>query len=166
MGHGGFYKCSKCGEEYYANTGIGMMFPTIYKSIQNEVSKGKYGKEWQELYNSEPLVAADAEVYLYVCKKCNYWETDYGLSLYAPNDLKTLKKKRYGEKTVEGWGMVPYASGDDFKEDYHLLKRRIHKCEKCGSVMHKSTKQEEDNLPCPVCGGPPEEGGASTIMWD
>ncbi len=166
MGSGVGFKCSKCGKEYCANTGIGFLFPEVYKETLADVKAGKYGEEWKRLALSEELVAVDAERYLYVCKKCGHWEVEYGLSLYAPNNVKKLKKKKYGEKTVEQWGEVPYVMSMDLEEDYHLLKRRVHKCEKCGGVMHKATRDEESNLPCPDCGGAPEKGYLNIINWD
>ncbi len=166
MGSGVGFKCSKCGKEYCANTGIGFLFPEVYKETLSDVKAGKYGEEWKKLALSEELVAVDAETYLYVCKKCGHWDVEPGLSLYAPNDVKKLKKKKYGEKTVEQWGEAPYVMSMDLEEDYHILKRRVHKCEKCGGVMHKATREEELNLPCPDCGGAPEKGQVNMIMWD
>ncbi len=52
------------------------------------------------------------------------------------------------------------------KETKTVDKRRVHKCEKCGGVMHKATSDEESNLPCPDCGGAPEKGHVNLIMWD
>lgn len=163
MGSGVGFKCSKCGKRYHANTGIGFMFPTVYKEKLAEVKAGKYGQEWKDLALSEKLVAVDAELYLYMCKECGHWEVDYGLSLYAPNDPDEIAKEQFGEKTVEEWGEVPYVM--DF-DKYHILKRYIHKCEKCGGLMHKATREEENNLPCPDCGGSPEEGYLDIINWD
>lgn len=166
MGSGVGFKCSKCGKRYCANTGIGFRFPEFYKEILKDVKEGKYGEEWKSLSLSQELVAVDAELYLYVCKKCGHWEVEPGLSLYAPKDVNLIKSKQYGIKTVEEWGEVPYVMSMDLEEDYQLLKRHVHKCGKCGGVMHKATKEEEGNLPCPDCGGAPEKGYAEIINWD
>ena len=166
MGSGIELKCSECGKKYSAWTGIGFMFPEVYKETLNDVKKGKYGEEWKALSLSEELVAVDAEKYLYVCPKCGHWIVERGLSLYAPKDLDQLKKKQYGIKTVEEWGEVPYVMSMDLKENYHILKRRIHKCKKCDGIMHKATPEEERNLSCPDCGGAPLEGYIGFVNWD
>ena len=141
-------------------------YPEIYKETLQAFKKGKYGEDWKRLSLSEEFVGVDAVDYIFVCKKCGNWTVDSGLSLYAPNDVKKLRKKKYGEKTVEQLGEVPYATTYDFKEDYHLLKRYIHKCDKCGAVMHKATKEEEGSLQCPKCGGAPDPNYISIINWD
>ncbi len=166
MGSGIGLKCSKCGKEYAAYTGIGFLFPQVYKETLTDVKNGKYGEEWKNLALSEELVAVDAERYLYVCEKCGHWDTEPDLSLYAPNDVEKIKQKKYGEKTVEQWGEVPYVMSDGLEEDYHLLKRRDHICEKCGGVMHKATREEEYTLHCPDCGGAPVEGYHCLHKWD
>ncbi len=166
MGSGFGLKCSKCGKEYAAYTGIGFLFPQVYKATITDVKNGKYGEEWKSLSMGKELVAVDAERYLYVCKNCGHWAVEPGLSLYAPNDVEKLKKKKYGEKTVEQWGEVPYVMSMDLEEDYHLLKSWIHKCEKCGDEMHRATHDEEYNLHCPDCGGAPVEGYHVLHKWD
>ena len=166
MGSGVGFKCSKCGKEYNANTGIGFMFPKVYKETLADVKTGKYGEEWMSLALSEELVAVDAERYLYICKKCGHWTVDLGLSLYAPNDPKAIMRKQYGIKTVEEWGGVPYVMSWGLEQDYHIIKRRVHKCENCGGVMHKASDKEKSNLPCPECGGAPKNGSQFFINWD
>lgn len=166
MGQGIGFKCSKCGKEYAACPGIGFLFPEQYKEIQAAAKKGKFGPEWKELVNSGKYIAVDAETYLYVCGKCDYWTVEEGLSVYEPNDPEALANKQYGIKTVEEWGEVPYATMMDFKEEYHILKRRTHKCIKCGSVMHKASREEESRLKCPDCGGEPEADYLGIINWD
>jgi DNA-directed RNA polymerase subunit RPC12/RpoP len=167
MGQGLSFKCSKCGKEYSASWGIGFFFPQVYKDLLDNVKKGKYGQEWKELSLSTEYVAVDAEEYVYICKKCGHWVVEPGLSLYAPNDVKTLKKKQYGIKNVEEWGEPPYVMSSDLQEDYHILKRKIHKCTKCSGTMHKAADKELNGLCCPDCGGAPDENAdVGIILWD
>ena len=166
MGSGYKFKCSKCRNQYSVSTGTGFIFPDIYTDMVSDIKEGKYGDEWKELMLSEEFVAVDAERNLYVCKECGYWTVDSDLSLYAPNDPDLIRNKQYGIKTVEEWGEVPYVMGGDLRDDYHLLKKWIHKCEKCGSVMHKGTEEEKENLPCPKCGGKPKTESTMYFMWD
>lgn len=166
MGSGIGLKCSKCGKKYYANTGIGFLFPQVYRETLADVKSGKFGEEWKDLASSEELVAVDAEDYLYICGKCGHWVVEKGLSLYAPNDINALMKKKYGDKTVKDRGEVPYAMSDDLEDDYHLLKEWIHKCPKCGKSMHVATWDEETSLHCPKCGGAPVDGYIDAVKWD
>ena len=152
MGSGIGYKCSKCGKRYSVCTGIGMMYPAVYEKLMKDIKEGKYGEEWKILSESEPNVAVDAERYLYICSKCPHWDVDYGLSLYAPNAPMTKD--------------TDYVMPVDLKENYHLIKRRAHKCEKCGSDMHKARKGDKNDLPCPECGGVLVKGHVELIMWD
>ena len=41
MGIGVEFKCSKCGKEYAADTGIGFLFPEVYKETITDVKNGK-----------------------------------------------------------------------------------------------------------------------------
>lgn len=165
MGQGIGFKCSSCGKEYHACPGVGFLFPEQYKEVQKAAKEGKYGPEWKELVTSGDCIAVDAETYLYMCK-CGHWTVEEGLSVYAPNDPEALSNKQYGIKTVREWGEVPYATTMDFDGEYHLVKRRIHKCEKCGGTMHKASKKEEGSLPCPDCGGKPVNDFVNIIHWD
>lgn len=135
MGRGLAYKCSKCGKEYSAFIGMGYMFPTEYCEVFHDMKNGKYGPDMQEAIE-QPGVNVDAVKHLYICKKCNNWTVDYGLSLYDAN------------------------------KDNKIIKRYVHKCEKCGGVMHRASSAEKNSLPCPKCGGAPENGEAKIICWD
>ena len=46
MGEGKEYYCKRCNEEYSVFLGIGMMFPQVFRRIQQKVRSGKYGKKW------------------------------------------------------------------------------------------------------------------------
>ena len=152
MGSGVGYTCSKCGYEYSANTGIGFLFPTVYQEVLSDVKAGKYGEDWKKLSLNETKIAVDAETYLYICKKCSNWEVDYGLNLYAPNKSDAEEPE--------------YVMGYELKEQYHILKRYVHKCKKCGDVMHKATVKEKGSLHCPKCGGEPSNDSVRIICWD
>ena len=153
MGRGKSYKCSKCGKEYSASWGCGYMFPLEYEELIKAIKKGKYGEEWKEVLLSDEYTVVDAETHVYLCRSCNHWTTAPGLSLYLPKDPSHAEKKAC---VIES----------DLKDDYKVLKRRIHRCEKCGSRMHRASNSELDKLPCPDCGGEPEEGSGGMILWD
>ena len=170
MGRGIGFKCSKCGHKYSYGTGVGFLFPMVYEELLASVKEGKYGDNWKELALKTENVAIDAEIYLYCCKSCGNWKTEEGLSLYAPKDPEEIKRKEQEEKE-------PWCVGFDFKEasyvtDYELkkfyvvLKKYIHKCPKCGKPMHKATRKEAFNLPCPKCGSAPQSDYLRIINWD
>ncbi len=163
MGNGYIYKCSCCGYEHEVFLGCGMLFPQVFKKVNKDVKEGKYGQEWKELASSKELAAADAYKYLFVCDNCKNWKEDYGLSLYAPNNPEAIKKKKYGIKTVEEWGEVPYVTT---WEDYHLLKEFAHKCDKCSCNMRQASESEVFSQPCPRCGGSVDPDCISIVMWD
>ncbi len=165
MGKGYSYVCSKCGKNFDVFLGIGMMFPVIYRRTIEEIKSGKYGEEWKKIFNSQPYTATNAHKYLYKCKNCGYWEESKELSLYVPNDLESFPKTQFGIKTVEEWGYVPYVTEIELKYDYHLIKRYIHKCPKCGKTMNQATEKNEFlTLSCPDCGALAKREGE--LMWD
>ena len=164
MGMGYSYICKKCGHKYSVFPGVGMMYPQVYRQKLDEIAEGAYGTERKNLVEKTSYAAIDAEEIIYICRSCNRWETGTDITLYAPDDPESISKKQYGIKTVEEWGYVPYVTGWDLKEDYHVLKRYYHKCEKCGRRMHKASEAEMQNLPCPECGETNMTEGV--IMWD
>lgn len=149
MGDGIKFMCSECGKEYSASWGIGFNFPRVYIKCLLAVKKGKYGSKWKELYLNNQYVAVNADTHVYLCKKCGYWVVEEDLSLYIPNNLDVISKK------IKERGKDYYVMEDELKNEYHLLKRRIHKCSNCGKVMHKANFEEIDKLKCPKCGGKP-----------
>lgn len=146
MGYGRRFVCSKCKKEYNASWGVGFSFPEEYERTLSDIRKGKYGEVMKAISHDERYIAVDAEEYLYICGKCNAWKVEKGLSLYAPKNLKLLMMKRYGDKTVAEWGEAPYVVSWDLKENYRLVKRYVHNCDKCSGVMHRATEDEEYNL--------------------
>lgn len=150
MGTGFSYCCEKCGEEFSVHLGAGMRFPTVYQDTMRDIIAGKYGPERRTILYNEPYAAVDIEQYVYKCS-CGYWKVDKELSLYAPNNPEAIPKKQYGIKTVEEWGYVPYVTRFQLKEDYHLIKRYIHICSKCGKRMRKAQKRELEEIRCPKC---------------
>ena len=153
MGGGKQFECSKCGKRYYANIGIGFLFSEVYSKTVEDITNGKYGENFKRSFESVKHAAVDAEYHLYKCKKCDHWDTESGMSLYAPNEEDIVVRKSY---------VMPY----ELKSDYHIYKRYIHKCEKCSSVMHKATNKELEELKCPYCGGAPDERKKFHMCWD
>lgn len=78
MGIGLCVRCPKCKKKYHVATGMGFLFPDVYREVVAKVRGGLYGKKLKLAIESTPFAAVDAEVYLYVCQ-CGWWKTDYGL---------------------------------------------------------------------------------------
>ena len=169
MGKGRQYHCKNCGNDYSVFLGIGFLFPQEFKNVQEKVRKGRYGKKWKALIDSEEFVVADAEKRFFYCESCKAWKVTEDLSLYAPNDPEALKKKKFGDKTVEEWGEIPYVYGEELEQEYHLLQKRTHRCPRCrkGMICFSEEQMENhvfDKLSCPRCGE--ENESAGILMWD
>ena len=159
------FTCSKCGKDYDVFWGIGFRFPQAYKELLEDIKDGKYGQEWKDLVLRGEHVAVDAEDDVYLCRKCGHWVAEPNLSLYVPNDPEAKMKK---DETKEEEA-PSYVTSYELKEDYHLLKRRLHRCTECGGIMHRATAAEISRLRCPYCGGVPEENdnqNQGMILWD
>ena len=126
MGHGISVICNDCGKKEYLTVGIGFMYPDIFQDTLGEIKQGKYGKEWQVLCNSAEYVAVDAERYFFLCNKCNHWDLSLGMDLYKPNDPEEIRSEKYGDKTVEEWGYMPYWTREQKENKYTLLKKFKH----------------------------------------
>ena len=164
MGHGYGFICEKCGYEYRATTGAGMLFPIVYEETVEDIKKGKYGKERQRIMLKEPYAAVAAEEELYICSNCGNWKVAQNLSIYRPKDAEQIAKTEFGIKTAEEWGYVPYVMDDDLESDYELVKTYVHKCGRCRQIMHIADETESGNLKCPKCGTMNE--AETEIMWD
>ncbi len=165
MGTGLCFKCKKCGHEYSVMLGVGFSFAKEARNALKSIEKGEYGAELKEAYEKTPYAAVYTDRSVYLCSGCGRWIMDADLTLYGPNAPDAIPKKQYGEKTVEEWGYVPYVSKIDLKEDYHVVKRIYHKCDRCGKRMHKASENEIKKLPCPKCGEINEEE-PDLIYWD
>jgi len=162
MGQGYTYVCKKCGKQYSVMTGIGFLFPQEYKQTMKKIAEGKQGRKRQELFKKIPFLAVDAENYYYECENCGSWSVEQGLDLYEPKDEEKIKKKQYGEETVEEWGEAPYVDGYQLKTEYVLIDRYEHKCPKCHSIMKKNARRKI--ISCPECGT--RNRPAEDVLWD
>ena len=151
MGMGYDFICKKCGHWYNIHLGSGTMFYKVYQSCIRDIQAGKYGEEWKALALSHEHIAVDAETYLYICESCGNWKTDMDLSLYEPKEPDKIQNEKY----FMLWKLEKYCS---------LLKPYVHKCDKCGEIMHKFNEEQVSSLSCPKCGTENEIAGV--IYWD
>lgn len=165
MGKGYDFHCKKCGKNYAVFLGVGFCFATASRNEIEAIANGEFGPELKEAYEQTPYAVIDPDNVVFICRKCGCWIVDTDHTLYAPKDPDAIAKRQFGEKTAEEWGCVPYVIGKTLREDYRVLKRHYHKCDRCGSRMHKATDKEVRSLPCPECGEINEENGYG-ILWD
>ena len=135
MGFSSVFYCDHCGYRETILYGSGMMFPQTYKTVLSAVKAGDYGEEMKKVSRSITGVAVDAEKYLYICPDCGTWKSDFGLTLYAPDD--------------PAYGKQEYVMLYELKDHYHMERRYFHKCESCGKRMRRY--QEGDRPVCPKC---------------
>ena len=164
MGSGFSYECKKCKKEYSVRLGIGMLFPRVYQKILSDIKTGFYGDELKNLVNSQQYVAVNASKRVYICRHCGNWNLEYAMDLYTPVNIEEISKQKYGAKTVDEWGYIPYVIPYSLKEDYKLLKRFIHKCPVCDKRTHMASEKELKELSCPHCKA--KNSKAEYIDWD
>ena len=151
MGSGKVFKCNACGEGFNAMTGIGMLFPTIYKETVQEIRSGKYGEDWKQFFEEHPDGVVNCENELLICEECGVPKCDMNLSLYLP---------KKGAKDLP-----EHPFGDDFKK-FTLSEKYEHKCDKCGGVCNVVNSSRIKRVTCPECGGVMEEDKGGFILWD
>lgn len=163
MGDGYVYHCDDCGKTYYADLGVGILYPQTCEEVLAAVRAGKYGQKLMEAAESEQYVGVAAEHKLYRCESCGNWDVYADASIYGLADKKKGPSIKFGEKTIAEWGEIPYIL--DEEKDYRLIEKYIPTCGKCGSGMHEKKLTKRLRLICPECGSPlvvqPE-----LIRWD
>jgi len=166
MGEGIILECA-CGKIYDISLGTGFRFTDVYADALSKAREGVYGEQWKKITNENKYTAIDAEKKLYYCPKCHYWEIEYGLDLYLPNNVEALKKQQYGIKTVEEWGYVPYVMSYQLSACYSLRAVYHHICPECKVDMQ--CVDDLDHIPvrwlkCKECGGELQE--KEIYKWD
>ena len=162
MGTGHAITCKKCGTEYSIMTGIGFMFPTVYKETVDKIRSGEFGEELKELFLNDNGLAVDCEEDLFVCK-CGHWKTEINLDVYEP--LNEDIRKRY----TNDLGNM-FAMRYELKHDFKQVRHQKHICDKCGKEM-KQIKYPDSyvrryGLSCPECGEKNTADPRGMIFWD
>ena len=155
MGMGKIFKCENCGESFITMMGIGMNFPFEYQEIVNDIKNGKYGEEFKDLMLSREGVVVDLEKCLYICDKCGSAEQNFCFDFYVPKKQEDIEKV-----TKDSFYVTP----SELKEDYELILKIEHTCDKCNSEMRKVEINETVTLECPECGSKMKEDGF--VNWD
>lgn len=162
MGYEYTYTCKKCGHEYFASFGVGMLYSKKYAEVVQAARDGKYGEEWKVLMNSCKDMAIDASLDAYICK-CGSWKNEENLSIYAPIAIENIDNEQLNFSASQDMEEIPCVW--DLNEGYQLIKEYIHKCDKCGMTMHRIDDSEAPALPCPMC-GTVNSCYPCLILWD
>ena len=152
MGNGKAFKCKACGERFNAMTGIGMLFPTVYKDTVKNIRSGKYGEDWKKFFEEHPNGVVNCEKELLICEECGVPKNEMNLSLYLPKE------------GAEDLPKLPF--GDDLDEKYTLYMKYPHTCDKCGGACNIVNASKIKRVACPKCGGVMEEDMDGIILWD
>jgi len=139
MGNGFKIRCEKCGYEFTAMLGVGMMFPTLYDETVSEIKKGKYGEEYKKFFEDNPNAAVNCERVTAVCNKCGKLDSVMDLSLYLPKDA-----------SVKNAG---YVMEEEFESDFKKCMEYDHKCSCGGSmeIIDLLFKLAARKVKCPKC---------------
>lgn len=164
MGRGYIYHCERCQKDHQITTGIGMAFPSVYEEIVQATKAGTFGAEWQELMLSEPDLAINADLKLYLCPLCGHWEVDHDLSLYISLDDNTDCSKQEARASQDC--VYPDELTNTQNPNYEPHAHWKHSCSECGAIM---VAVEDDDLSgvmlkCPDCKEP--MAVSRLMLWD
>lgn len=164
MGSGIGFRCGKCGYDITVYLGIGFAFPRVYQEVVTAVRKGKFGREWKELFERTSGAAVDANRELYVCSACGRFREDMNLCLYEPKDADVTVVRDEAHSGFMPSEVTEYVTPAELKNRYRLVKVYPHLC-RCGKRMHQY--REGDRLKYPKCkDGWMEYDPSGWINWD
>ena len=163
MGEGRSFRCNQCGHTESASFGIGFGFPQLYQDVAGKICKGKYGRDWKQLFETVPGAAVEAGMQLYVCPECGTCEEDLNLSLYEPVNPEASRRNGRIFSTVNPAEDIVYVMPHELAADYKCLKVYVHKCHACGTRMHQY--RDGERLVCTKC-RKGEMEPAGEFMWD
>ena len=164
MGWGLQFRYKECGCVAEVYMGWGLRYPEMYEMAEHKITSGKCGKEWKELFEKTPGAATSGEKRLHVCDNCGSFHTCFEQSIYAPKEPGVTKLHTEPFSQFYSGIGEEYATPDELKLHYRLVKQYIYKCQKCGSPMHKYTGSEK--LRCPDCGKITMEEIPAFVSWN
>lgn len=164
MGQGYSMVCPKCGYEFNASFGVGMMFPAVYDETVQEGKRGELGEELQKFLLEHPDGAINASYVVGACKKCGELENLMDLSMYLPKENSKPDKPKGRWSVSMPFDRAEYVSPMDLKAHYELVAKYSHRCKHCGGDVKIFTEKTIGRIKCPHCKLRLEETGL--ILWD
>ena len=144
--------CCRCGYHEKVLFGTGFLYPD-HQEVISDITYGRYGQHWKEVYEGIPGAVVNDDFELYVCPWCRNYQNEINLSLYEPRKkeelspelkmpfLQVLKSYKKPDRLLslkrEGWYWG------------YWQKPYVHRCGECGRRMHLYNKY--DLLRCPEC---------------
>lgn len=172
MGRGNRYHCTKCDYSFTAYLGVGFAFPRVYKEMMESAHKGDLGEKIQHFVRTHPNGAINCENSIIRCSKCGDLSCGPNLSMYLPKEDYDPQQVQHGQWS----GAMPfdneiYVAPWELHENYKLVAKYPHRCEKCGSsarvIRDKQLSNKVSNglALCPCC-GERMTVDECVIMWD
>lgn len=158
MGCWAKYECDECGFTQDLFLGVGMRFPLLSDEVRASIAEGEYGAALKEAHDRCELPAVHPERKAYACPSCGCWDVYEDATLYEPADVEAVKKEKFGIKTVEEWGKIPYIGRYEIEAGkYHEVCGYSPACPECGGPMGAVPIDLEGDaqavpLKCPNCG--------------
>lgn len=148
MGNGYTWQCKKCNYLFHAATGVGFLFPQVYKETLDKAKNGELGPELEIFFKEHKDGAIDASNTVLCCEDCGTLRNEMDLTMYVP-------KKELPEK-------LNYVMSGDLEEFYMEYSKYPHKCEECGGNMQ--VVKDKSKIVCPTCKIPLEI--FEELLWD
>ena len=149
MGRERKFTCKKCGFEFYEQSGIGFLYPTLLRDAIENGKTGKLGEEMEEFFKEYPNGALNISEAAYFCKKCNAIKNEPKYTMYVPKEDGADVPDFYMPGEIHLW--------------FRKYKNYSHKCEECGNKMNLLTANAKPK--CPGC-GELLRAEISDILWD
>ena len=159
MGDGFGVKCGKCGYEFDAFLGIGMLALTEHEKYVKKMKAGKLGPEGKKFFEDYPTGVVNTEHAIAKCSSCGNYDDVYDLTMYIPYKNKEHLADKYG-----------CIMESDIRGNYKKYMDYPHKCSACGGssrVLKEFEKEASEGvLKCPKCDGYMKKILESYILWD
>lgn len=154
------WQCRKCNYLFHAATGVGFLFPQVYKETLDKAKNGELGSELETFFKDYKDGAIDASNTVLCCERCGALKNEMDLTMYVP-------KNKLPNKKNEKWSVAFPFNEEDYVtpwdlEDYMEYSKYPHKCEECGGNMQ--VVEDILKIACPICKEPLEI--IEDILWD
>ena len=162
MGSGYKYGCPNCKFTFGCSTGVGFMFPAIYKETVQRARAGELGQEIKSFFEMHEDGAINAEEVMLCCDEYGHLATGKDLTMYTPKSGMP-KQNEHGRWSIAApFENENYVSEYELEEFYDEYAKYKHTCEECGGNMHVVGADEK--LMCPKCRTQLELTGR--FLWD
>ncbi len=173
MGRGFNCFCNKCGYNFDAMFGIGMLGYRVREKETKKMRAGKYGEQGKRFFIEHPNGSVTTDYVVVKCASCGELYNVYDFNLQIPEPEMDKAKKKLKDALDRGDPKVcklPKNQVDRILNwtDYVTLEKYEHKCKKCGGKAEIIEEFEHlaqvGNVDCPRCGNKLSTG--KYMLWD